>query len=135
MMPTNLLSRSGPPPFQFLGCNGLFIREVKLGDMASATSKVKSLDNPGVEYSQDNMDIDIAFGDRFGKVQQHTRRSIGGFSNIGIRPLYYYLESDKRKEQMEELIKQDVADAKVSNVKVQNGELDNANVKLPFIVD
>ncbi|TAH38982.1 MAG: DUF3857 domain-containing protein [Bacteroidetes bacterium] len=137
MMPTSDVNRLGDPPIQFIGCQGLFIREVGLGDMVSVVSSVKKIADlkPATHY--DNMDVSIRFSADMKKVEQHVTRSMAGHSNIGVRPYYYFMTPEKRLELAESVMKTGIDDAKVSNIKVSNFNFNSkeANKEFQLIAD
>ena len=63
LIPSGTLYRLGLLPFGYIHNNGLFIKSVEIGGMKSGLGRVKLIDAPPAEHSQQNMKIDVAFED------------------------------------------------------------------------
>lgn len=135
MMPTNDGSRLGEPPVAFIECDGLFIREIGLGDITSVVSAVKKLPEVKAGNHYDNMEVNIKFSPEMKSVEQHIKRSMAGHSNIGVRPFYFYSTPEKRVEMAETLMKYGIDDAKVTNMNVSNFNLNTQEVNKAFTLE
>jgi len=135
MVPENALYRLGLLPLQYSGNYALFIKELDLGGTTTGVSSVRQLPEPEAELSHDNMEISVQFDNAMTQVKQHTKRLMKGYAAIGLRPLYFYLPEDKRKENIEEVMKTDIDGAKVSNLKVTNYDLNTAESEKDFTIE
>ena len=135
MMPTNFVFRLGEPPLQYLGVYGLFVKEIGLGDVFSGVSSVKKIAESDPANSSHNLEATVTFEKDFTKAKQVTAQSLGGFSAVGVRPYYFYATEEKRKEMVEELMKNGIDGAKVTNLKVSNYLINSDEVDKPFIVN
>ena len=134
MMPTNIISRVGEPPLQFAGANGLFIREVGIGDITSAVSNVKKIADLDKTKSYDNLDIKVTFSSDMTKANQQVVHDMNGQTSNASRPFYFYADKDKRGELLEDWLKNGVEDAVVTNTSAQNENMNSEDAKKPFII-
>ncbi len=89
VVPNDYRQRLGNPGYVFCGNYGLFIREVKIGDVSTASSSVKLIKEQKYGSSYENMDIEVSFSGDLTKVRSHTVRSLNGDNAIGIRPVFF----------------------------------------------
>ncbi len=135
VVPNDYTQRLGTPGFIYSGNYGLFIKEVKIGDVVTASSSVKKIKEETYGNTFESMDMIVNFSDDLKKVKSHMIRSLKGDIAKGIRPVYFYVEDDKKKEVADELLKLSIEGATVSNAKVSNFDINTTQIDLPFTVE
>jgi hypothetical protein len=134
MDPTNYLYRAGLLPSQYIGSSGLYIKEVSIGEVSSAVSAVKKIPMPATETNGDDVTINIKFSPDMSKVEQKIKRTFAGYASTGTRPFYFYAAEDKKKTQLEDLLKNGIDDAVITNAKAENYDLNSDDADKPFII-
>ncbi len=100
-------------PGEYTSQKGLFIEPFEVGGVKSALGTINEI--PAADYlsNQDNLDIDVKFDENLESNTITQLRSFTGFSADYFAEFYNVLSEDKRKQMVEELIKQTAADAQV----------------------
>ena len=134
MMPNNYLYRAGQLPSGYIGVSALYIKEISIGEVASAVSSVKKIPMPEAQGNGDDLNVKIKFSPDMSKVEQKTVRTFAGYASTGTRPFYFYADDEKKKEQLENLLKSGTEDAVVTNAKAENFNLNSDEADKPFII-
>ncbi len=116
------------------GNKGLFIKEIVLGDLKSGVNSIKYIEPTPCDYSYDNMDFTITFKPDMAAAIIDYKRSMNGYSAIGIRPAYFYSKEDDRKKIINQIIKENSDESKLENIKVSNFDINTKEVNEPFIL-
>jgi len=100
-------------PGEYTSQKGLFIEPFEVGEVKSALGTINEI--PAADYlaNQDNLDIDVAFDADFESNTITQLRSFVGFTSDYFASFYQVLNEEKRKQMVEELIKQTAPDAQV----------------------
>jgi hypothetical protein len=133
--PTDYSYRYSLIPYQYTTNNALFIKEVAIGDTKSGVATIKKIPQTPMSLSYDNLNIDIKFSDNKEGINMHLKRSMAGYQAIGVRPYYFYMTEEKRKELVDGILKQGIEDAKLTNTKVVNYDLTTTEADKDFIIE
>jgi hypothetical protein len=100
-------------PGGYTSQKALFVEPLQVGNVKSALAAIKEI--PAADYlaNQDNLDIDVKFDADLESNTIVQLRSFTGFTADDLNEFYEIVPADKRKQMVEELIKQTAADAQV----------------------
>jgi hypothetical protein len=100
-------------PGEYTSQQGLFIEPFEAGGVKSALGTINEI--PAADYlaNQDNLDIDVKFDEALESNTITQVRLFTGFTADYFTTFYDMLSEDKRKQMVEELVKQTAADAQV----------------------
>jgi hypothetical protein len=104
MAPDEESFRLGIVPSEWTDQKGLFIKEVKIGDISTGLGKVKYIKPLATELTQDNMDVTLKLDDMEEPVVEF-KRELSGYSSVYFQGVYSLIPDDSRKELDESLIK------------------------------
>lgn len=96
--PMSLYSRFGFPSPDLLNNDGLFIKEVSIGDISSSTSKIKRIAPTGYKDSYHNTNVTANIDLEKKEVYLDVAHSIQGYSCYYIQPIYRYLTNEQKTE-------------------------------------
>jgi hypothetical protein len=128
MSPTNILSRYGFPDPDVLGNEGLFVKEVNIGDISTASSKTKKLKPTDCTKSYHNTDVVANLDFTSNTVTLDVTQNLFGYSAYSIQPIYRYL-SDEQKEEIKKAYYLSENMENVKNLSVSNVEEADLYVK------
>ncbi|HMJ70033.1 MAG TPA: DUF3857 domain-containing protein [Cyclobacteriaceae bacterium] len=100
-------------PGQFTSQKGLFIEPFELGEVKSALGTIKEIPAASYLANQDNLDIDVMFDEGLESNSIAQRRSFVGYTADYFASFYEMLNEEKKKQMVEELIKQTAPDAQL----------------------
>ncbi len=137
LAPNENESRYGFPPGYLTDTNGLFIKEVKVGDYVSAIGKVKRIKPVNAEYSTDNMIIDVNFDtEDISTTNINFKRSMSGYYGMFIHPFIDIVKPDNKKELIEGFAKNLNEDVTINETKYENDKSELFGVKpIVFNID
>lgn len=133
--PTEDLTRYGFVPPGWTSQKGLFIREVSLGGIVSATGSVRDIATTGWQQSVNRLDARLSFDLQNGIANVHTKESYTGYSAMFIQPVYAFLAADERREYTQALIRNSADDARPKNLQVTGYASDDSLFRLPFTIE
>ncbi|WP_179008937.1 DUF3857 domain-containing protein [Winogradskyella forsetii] len=114
-------SRYGFPPGYLTDTNGLFIKQVTVGDFVSAVGKIKSIKPVKAEHSKDNMTIDVTFdNDDISTTNIKLSRAMSGYYGMFIHPYINLVKPENRKELVEGFAKNLNESVTINNTKIDN---------------
>jgi hypothetical protein len=116
--PTEVLSRYGFPPEDWICQQGLFIHGVSLGNFSTGVGEVKDITCNDYKQSMNNIYADTKFDLDGGNVNLHFKQTFSGYEAAAIQPVYSYLSDQDRKDLNDNLFKAIFQDAKPTNVKI-----------------
>jgi hypothetical protein len=132
LSPSELNSRLGYPPAEFIAQKGLFIKEVMIGDVFSGVVKIKEIPAPDYTASMHSTFVDVNFDPaNLSEPGIQLKESFTGYSAYFYQPVYTKLNEEQKLELNEALLKVTGEDSKVTNVKAFNYENPDIFVK-PF---
>ncbi|MES2689597.1 MAG: DUF3857 domain-containing protein, partial [Bacteroidota bacterium] len=118
--PSQSFKRVGTINTDYLGQDGLFIKIVEIGDAVSATASVKTIAANDVTKSRDEETYTASFNNDLGSLNIHYDRKMNGYSEQGLKSVYFVVDDEKKKEFIEGFVKGLAKDAKLENLKVEN---------------
>lgn len=133
--PTNPIFRYGMIPAEYTGNHGLFVKNLKVGDVVSGVASVKFIDPLPASMHNDDMLANISLSADLSKTTIQLERSMTGYGDNNIRAIYYYSNEEDRKKLVEGFVQSEGGEgAEVSNIKVSNFDLNSDEYNKPFII-
>lgn len=121
LAPNDNDSRYGFPPGYLTDTNGLFIKEVKVGDFVSAVGKIKMIKPVEASESKDNMVIDVSFNVEDTSVTDiKLSRAMSGYYGMFIHPYIDLVKPENRKELVESFAKNLNESVTINKTKIDN---------------
>lgn len=133
LAPTEQFGRVGYISPELTGTKGLFINEITLGDVSSATAKVKDIKTPEIEKSSHDMDVKVDFSASIEEPTVKLEQRLLGYSGATIQPIYNYMNQEQKDELNRSMMKLFGEDTKVLKSEVLNTDEASLFVK-PMIV-
>ncbi len=133
--PTEEFARFGFSTPEWMSQDGLFIREVELGDVKSAIGSIKHID--GADWTQTTYGLyaNITFDLEKGMSNLHMKQTYLGYAASFIQPYFPFLGSEDRRDAVKELLKNASTDAKPKNLCVTGYNSDDTLYRQPFSVE
>lgn len=128
----DLLHRFGFPPDNYLNNNGLFMSEVRIGDLYTGVGKVKFLNGTKSEQSVDVINTKSTFEPDFSSTRVRLERSTSGYKAQPYQSVIDLLDEERRQELKEDYLSYIDKDTKVEDASFENDKSDDFGVK-PFI--
>lgn len=128
--------RLGIIPYEYINNDALYIKPILLGEKKTGLSTIKKIPYAAMESNFDRMDAEISFHLQMKDVKMYLKRSMDGYSALSLRPIYYKLAEDKRKELASNILKMSGEDAQLSKLKVSNFDINSLQeIEKPFIIE
>lgn len=134
MAPTEILSRYGFPPADWICQQGLFIHSVTLGKFTSGYGEIKEISCNDYRDSKDNIAATVKFDLDAGNVDLHYKESYTGYEAYDIQPLYSFLSDEQKNDFVKNLFQAYFQDAKPTNI-VVSGYKESDLFHNPFVVE
>jgi hypothetical protein len=100
--------------------NGMFLEEMSIGKIKSATYSVKKIPAPDVSKNGEIIDAACRFNKNMDSVNVKFTRSFMGQLAYPYRFIFNYIQKDDKKKALDELMKFAMPDARVVTEDVQN---------------
>ena len=134
MAPTEVISRYGFVPEDWICQKGLFIHAVTVGDYNTGVGKVKDLQCVEWKKSMSNINADSKFDLDMDVVNVHFKESFTGYEAYSLQPYYSYFSDEERKDFSDKFFKNYFEDAKPTNVKV-TGYSESDLFRNPLVIE
>lgn len=134
MAPDAVLYRLGVIPYGYIGNNGLFIREVKVGDIVSGLGKVKYIKPYPSEHTKQVFDIDAKVDLDKQLVEVKFKQDLTGYYAQQVQPIVDYISEEDLTEFRESNVTDMFENAKVQSIEVEN-EGSEYLCKKPYIIN
>lgn len=126
LAPNENESRYGFPPGYLTDTYGLFIKQIKVGDFASAVGKIKKIKPIEASKSTDNMIIDVSFdSDDITQTTIKLKKSMSGYYGMYLHPLMNIIKPDSKTELVESYAK-----SLNESVTINDSNIENENPEL-----
>lgn len=112
---------------------GVFVKKVVVGDIVSATYKIKWIEAPAANESMSEMDMYIKVAEDFSTLEFELTNTTSGFNAYNIQPYFGLLAPEKEEELREDLIKWVDPDMDLHQVTADNTGYANTGIK-PLII-
>ncbi|HTB05331.1 MAG TPA: hypothetical protein VK806_00160 [Bacteroidia bacterium] len=134
MAPTEIGSRYGFVPEDWICQKGLFIHAVTVGDYNTGVGKVKDLPCTDWNKSMSNITADTKFDLDQDMVNIRFKESFTGYEAYNLQPYYSYFADQDRKDFVDKFFKGNFEDSKPNNVKV-SGYSETDLFRNPFVIE
>lgn len=126
LAPNENESRYGFPPGYLTDTYGLFIKQVKVGDFASAVGKIKKIKPIEASKSTDNMIIDVSFdSDDITQTTIKLKKSMSGYYGMYLHPHMNIIKPESKTELVESYAK-----SLNESVTINDSNIENENPEL-----
>ncbi|PBQ31946.1 hypothetical protein CNR22_09245 [Sphingobacteriaceae bacterium] len=98
LSPLSLYSRYGFADPDMLSNEGLFIKEVNIGDISSSTAKTKSISTTDYKDSYHNSDVKAVLDFDNKSAKMEVNQNIAGYNAYYLQPIYRYLTVEQKEE-------------------------------------
>jgi hypothetical protein len=98
LSPDNIYSRLGFPDFNVINNEGLFIKEVSIGEINSASAKTKFINGDDVTGSSHNTDVTVKLDLNDKTVALNVTQTQAAYSAYFVQPIYRFLNDEQKKE-------------------------------------
>ncbi len=112
---------------------GVFFKKIEVGDIVSATYKIKWIEAPGAHESMSEMDMKIKVADDFSYLEFDLINSTSGFNSYNVQPYFGLITPEKEEELKEDLIKWVDPDMDLHEVSADNTGYANVGIK-PLVI-
>jgi hypothetical protein len=135
LSPEKFEYRYGMVPYLNSHNYAMFMLPVKFGKYKTARSQIRFI--PASNYTEnfDNMDIEVSFIDNIAKADIDIKREMGGYTGVYIQPYFPFLQEDKKRLILEELVKLSAEDATFKELSIENGESNLSPLISPFTIN
>jgi len=133
--PTEIASRYGFPPSDWMCQKGFFMHAVTIGkDVQTGVGVVRSLSCNDYKTSMGEIYANVKFDLDMGIVNMHFKQTFSGYEAYSVQPFYTYLSDADRKSYTDKVFQSTFEDAKPTNVKV-TGYNENDIFRNPFVIE
>lgn len=134
LSPKDTPFRLGTVPTEYIETYGLFIRSEKIQEFTYPISRIGFIPAPSYKENFDNMDIDVSFSDGLDQNNINLTRSYKGYSAQYYKAATLFLEEERKKEMLDDVIKYLALDAEIEKVEITALNNDYKNWNEPFVV-
>lgn len=114
------------------GTKGIFIKELTLGNIKSATPVFDSIELLPYEGNKSNMEVSLSFNKSLDTLNIQSKQILQGYSAANYRPAYAFLSKDKQDDFTKSIIKNIANTDSVISFSVENADLKNSLNNLPL---
>ena len=114
--------------------DGLFIKEVNVGDVHTGAGVVKEIPPAPASVTQQKMDIKTHFNEGMDTLRVNMKIDLTGYEAQSMQPVYTYVPEDQKKDFREALIKALAPDPEIDSLRIENADSKDFMVK-PLIVN
>ncbi|MFT6865625.1 MAG: hypothetical protein ACJA08_000448 [Cyclobacteriaceae bacterium] len=118
LSPKDTPFRLGTIPTVYLATYGLFIGSEKIQNFTYPISRIGFIPAPSYKENFDNMDIDVAFSESLDMNTVSLTRSYKGYSAQYYKAATLFLEEERKKEILDDVIKYLALDAEIEKVEI-----------------
>lgn len=118
----SILHRTGFPPEEYTYCDGLFISEVKIGDMVTAVGKIKHIKGTTSAQSVDEIRTRVSFAEDFASTNVKLERTTTGYKALPYQALLDLLDEERRTELKNDYLQYLDPETKLEDAKFKNDE-------------
>ena len=133
--PTNEFMRLGLVPSNYAYTKGLFLKMVEIGGVISAFPEIKDIPGTASDMTYDNITVDIKFSEDLESINAHMKHEVKGYIAAYLRPVMPFLDEEKKKEILEDRLKQIGDDAVITNITTSNEKMEGYMLEKPYIFE
>ena len=131
MAPTEALFRVGFIPFTWSNNYGLFIKNVKIGEITTGIGEVKFIEPLPYKLNEDILDIKMKFEGDFDALNIDITRTLSGYNATFIQPIFELIPEAETKLVVNELLNLSGMDFELKDYELIDVSLDSFYLK-PF---
>ena len=134
LSPTTVELRYPYIPYYWAGSKGLFLKSTTIGSFKSAIGIIGDVELLPYQNHAHNMEVKARFSDNMDTLLINSKQILYGYGAANYRPIYAFLAKDKQDEATLEIIKSVAKSNDITNIKVENSQLDNYAENKPLII-
>lgn len=135
LSPKDTPFRLGTIPWNYIGTYGLFIRQEKIQNFTYPVGHTQYISAPSYKENFDNMDLEVSFLENLEENKVNLTRSYKGYSAEYYKSAVLFLEEERQKEMLEDVVKYLASDAEIEEVKILEANADYLSWHKPFVVE
>jgi hypothetical protein len=120
-------------PYNLTFTDGLFLKEVKVGEFASYITSIKFISPLNYNFSGQRIDADVEFDKNMDEATLKVTNMLKGYHALTIQPYYSQIPDDKKKKALEDIMKGITQDTKYTFLEAENTD-PNFTLDKPFKV-
>lgn len=132
--PVNVELRYPYIPFQYIYTKGLFLKGTVVGELKTAVGSFATIGAESFDQHAMNMEAAISFSQEMDTVIIASKQILTGYGATNYRPIYTFLPKDKQDEANKEIIKGVAGSEDISNIKIENTNLNDYFDNKPLII-
>ncbi len=133
--PLSIVYRYGMYSQALEGTDALFISTESLGNFKSGVSSIDKIPVASFNENKDKTVIDVSFDTEAEELKLKINKELSGHMASGIRPVYFLSNAEDRAKLESEYLKAYLKDdAVLSNVVIQNFNINSEEINAPFVM-
>ena len=133
LSPENIILKSGYYETSTFEQNGMFIKQVCVGDFCNGISYIGYIPSKKSSESVHDMNLNVSFKNDMSQADIKFNNSMSGYHASSIQPIYGFLETENQDELKKNLVQNFAGEYVTADITVENGTYQSAFDK-PFII-
>jgi hypothetical protein len=120
-------------PYNLTFTDGLFMKEVKVGDFASYITSIRFIPPLSYNFSGQRIDAEVEFDSNMENASLKVTNTLKGYHAVSIQPYYSQIPDDKKQKVLEDIMNGITQDTKYTKLEAENTD-PNSPIDKPFKV-
>lgn len=120
-------------PYNLTATDGLFLKEVTIGDFTTYMPLVKFIPAISAELTGQKIEADIDFDKNLDEAHLVVTNTMKGYYAVFVQPYYSLIPDDKKQKLLEDVMNDITKDTKYTKLEAENTD-PNSTIDQPFIV-
>ncbi|MDA3616566.1 DUF3857 domain-containing protein [Polluticaenibacter yanchengensis] len=116
------------------GTRGLFLKTTTIGTLKAAVGVFGDIEMEPFEKHAHNMQVNIKFNSSLDSLFIDSKQILTGYGATNYRPIYTYLPKEQQETTTKEIIQSIAKSDNITNIKVENKELNDAFDNKPLVI-
>mgnify|MGYP003583245094 CR=1 FL=1 len=116
------------------GTRGLFLKTTTIGTLKAAVGVFGDISMEPLESHANNMRVNIKFNPSLDSLFIDSKQILTGYDAASYRPIYTYLPKEQQETTTKEIIQAIAKSDNITNINVENAELNDAFDNKPLII-
>ncbi len=112
--------RLGIVPNAYINTYGLFIKPFTMGDVVTGIGEVRKIPENKAEETTHNTYVTLDLSKSLTNPELKYKQVFGGYYAMGFQPYFDFIDEEKQKELVDDLLKGTLKTGKFTNVEVEN---------------
>lgn len=132
LVPTYATYRHPVLPHTIAGSKGIFTRTVRVGSLSKVEPDIRTIPQSGMEDNRNSVTASVSFNGSGLEPEVEIRHAYYGSSAAGLRPGFVYLEKDKEKQLVQDVIGLSDKPEDMSGYAIRNAAFSNYSANKPL---